>query len=55
MIDDFSTIFHEWNIDTELKQIKENLRLKDFIDGEKLIYVLFDFVKRRDKFQEIIN
>jgi hypothetical protein len=26
MIDDFSTIFHDWNVETELSQIKQNLK-----------------------------
>ena len=54
-IDDFSTIFDDWNVEDELKQIIENFELKNFIDGEKLMYVLFDYVKRRNKFLEILN
>ena len=26
MIDEFSTIFDDWNVEAELKQIKENLK-----------------------------
>ena len=54
-IDDFSSIFEDWNIETEFEQLKKELSQNQQIDGEKLIYIIFDFVKRRIKFLEILN
>jgi len=54
-VEDFSAIFSDWNPEVELNSLKEEFIKSNLIQGEKLIYILFDYVKRRVKFIEILK
>ena len=55
IIEDFNTILGDWSIEDELQKLKNDLKHRKTINGQNLIYIMFDCIKRRQKLDEIIS